>query len=60
MLTVPEGDHLTLLNAYNAYIQSMSLHSSTRTVVIHTLRRSTRQELVLDQLHIAACDGAGR
>ena len=27
LLTVPDGDHLTLLNVYNNYVQSKSLHS---------------------------------
>jgi hypothetical protein len=46
MLTVPDGDHLTLLNAYNAYIQSVSTNFLDPTV-IDMLRRPTRQELVL-------------
>ena len=29
MLTVPDGDHLTLLNVYNHYQQSMFVHISS-------------------------------
>lgn len=55
LMTVPDGDHLTLLNVYNNYVQSMSLISSPYYGLLNSSCRLARQELDLDQLSVCPC-----
>lgn len=61
LLTVPDGDHLTLLNVYNQYMQSESCLSCAMFVpTTSELIRPARQELDMDKLPIPACTCASR
>lgn len=53
LLSVPDGDHLTLLNVYNNYIQSMS-PSLIHFFYLIVRFRLSYQELDLGQLYLGA------
>lgn len=42
LLTVPDGDHLTLLNVYNSYMQSKHICDLFSAPIVHISRRQER------------------
>ena len=63
MLTIPEGDHLTLMNVYNSYVSSTSIfppHIDCVVLMRPTTTRQARSAVVLEQLPLSACPHAGR
>ena len=63
LLTVADGDHLTLLNVYNQYMQSklsIESHSIIPSYCLFLLIRYAWQELDMDALPIPSCAAGSR